>query len=225
MTEAIETTTKSRSKAAAPAAFEMPKFELPNFELPKMEIPAAFREIAEKSVSQAKETYEKMKSAAEEATDVLEDTYATATKGASDYGLKMIEAARANTNAAFDFATQLMTVKSLSEVVELSTAHTRKQFETLTAQTKELAAIAQKVATETAEPVKESFGKAFKKVAEFSAPEQGCSNPEARASLPGLCMCLNGKVGWSGQEPRSAGPCQSRTVLLVCGRSRHDVQL
>jgi phasin len=166
MSEAIETTTsKSRSKAAAPAAFEMPKFELPNFEIPKMEIPAAFRELAEKSVSQAKETYEKMKSAAEEATDVLEDTYATATKGVSDYGLKVIEAARENTNAAFDFATQLMTVRSLSEVVELSTAHTRKQFEAVTAQTKELAAIAQKVAADTAEPMKESFGKAFKKVA------------------------------------------------------------
>jgi phasin len=163
MTEAYETT-KSKSKTG-PAAFEMPKFELPNFEMPKMEIPAAFREIAEKSVSQAKETYEKLKSAAEEATDVLEDTYATATKGVSDYGLKVIESARENTNAAFDFATQLMTVKSLAEVVELSTAHSRKQFEALTAQSKELAAIAQKVATETAEPVKESFGKAFKKVA------------------------------------------------------------
>jgi len=163
MSEAIETT-KSKSRAAA-APFEMPKFELPNFEMPKMEIPAAFRELAEKSVSQAKETYEKMKSAAEEATDVLEDTYATATKGVSDYGLKVIEAARANTNAAFDFATELMTVKSLSEVVELSTAHSRKQFEALTAQSKELVAIAQKVAAETAEPMKESFGKAFKKVA------------------------------------------------------------
>ena len=173
MTEAIETTAaKSRSKAApaaayeAPAAaFQMPKFEMPNFEIPRMEIPAAFREIAEKSVTQAKETYERMKSAAEEATDVLEDTYATATKGASDYGLKVIEAARENTNAAFDYATQLMTVKSLSEVVELSTSHARKQFEALTAQSKELVAIAQKVAAETAEPVKESFGKAFKKVA------------------------------------------------------------
>src|SRR5258706_8529463 len=131
MTEAHETT-KSRSKTAPAAAFEMPKFELPNFEMPKMEIPAAFREIAEKSVSQAKETYEKMKSAAEEATDVLEDTYATASKGASDYGLKMIEAARANTNAAFDYASQLMTVKAISEMVDLSTAHSRKQFEALT---------------------------------------------------------------------------------------------
>jgi phasin len=164
MTEAIEATTKSKSKTGS-SAFEMPKFEIPNFEMPKMEIPAAFREIAEKSVSQAKETYEKMKSAAEEATDVLEGTYATASKGCSDYGLKVIEAARANTNAAFDYATQLMTVKSISEMVELSTAHTRKQFETLTAQSKELATMAQKVATETAEPVKESFGKAFKKVA------------------------------------------------------------
>ena len=101
----------------------------------------------------------------EDARKEIEDTYAAAIKGASDYGLKVIEAARANTNAAFDFATQLMTVKSLSEMVELSTAHTRKQFEALTAQSKELAAIAQKVAADSAEPVKESFGKVFKKVA------------------------------------------------------------
>ncbi len=138
---------------------------MPNFEIPKMEIPAAFREIAEKSVSQAKETYEKMKSATEEATDVLEDTYATATKGAVRLRPQVIEAARANTNAAFDFYSELMTVKSLSEVVELSTAHARKQFETLTAQTKDLAALAQKVATETAEPIKDSVTKAFQKVA------------------------------------------------------------
>jgi phasin len=169
MTEVSHTTTpRAKSKpASAPAAsaFELPKFELPNFEIPKMEIPAAFREIAEKSVSQAKETYEKMKSAAEEATDVLEDTYATATKGVSDYGLKLIEAARENTNATFDFYSDLMTVKSFSEVVELSTAHARKQFEALTAQTKELTALAQKVATETAEPIKGSVTKAFSKVA------------------------------------------------------------
>src|ERR1700722_10974519 len=125
----------------------------------------AFREMAEKGIVQAKDNYAKMKPAAEETTGILEHTYANASKGAADYGLKVIEAARANTNAAFDFATQLMTVKSLSEMVELSTAHTRKQFEALATQSKELAAIAQKVATDSAEPVKESFGKVFKKVA------------------------------------------------------------
>jgi phasin len=162
------TTSKAKPKPAsgpAASAFELPKFEMPNFEVPKMEIPAAFREIAEKSVSQAKETYEKMKSVAEDATDVLEDTYATATKGASDYGLKVIEVTRVNTNAAFDFYSQLMAVTSYSEMVELSTAHARKQFETATAQGKELASLVQKVATETAEPIKDSVTKAFKKVA------------------------------------------------------------
>ena len=147
------------------SAFEFPKFGIPNFEMPKMEIPAAFREFAEKGVSQAKENYEKMKIAAEEATGLLEGTYATASKGVSEYNSKVIEAARLNTNAAFDFATELMKTKSFSEFVELSTAHARKQFETLTAQSKELATLAQKVATETAEPVKESVSKAFKKVA------------------------------------------------------------
>lgn len=172
MSEASQSTTKSRPKPApgpvpgpVGSAFEFPKFEIPNFEMPKLEIPAAFREFAEKGASQAKENYEKMKAAAEEATDVLEDTYATATKGAVDYGRKLIEATRLNTNAAFDFYTGLMNVKSYSDVIELSTAHARKQFEAVTAQTKDLAALAQKVATETAEPIKDSVTKAFSKVA------------------------------------------------------------
>jgi phasin len=168
MSEASQTTSsRARAKAIpgpAASAFEFPKFEIPSFEMPKIEVPAAFREFAEKGASQAKETYEKMKAAAEEATDVLEDTYANAAKGAADYGLKLIEASRVNTNAAFDFYTELMTAKSYSDVIELSTAHARKQFEAVTAQTKDLAALAQKVATETAEPIKDSVSKAFSKV-------------------------------------------------------------
>jgi phasin len=170
----VSTSTPSKPKSkpatgftAIPEApkFEIPRFELPKFEIPKMEVPAAFREFAEKSVTQAKDSWEKMKAATEEATDMIEDSYATASKGCADYGLKLIEVSRANTNAAFDLASQLMTVKSLSEAVELSTAHMRKQFDALSAQTKDLAALAQKVATETAEPIKESVSSAFKKVA------------------------------------------------------------
>jgi phasin len=137
--------------------FEMPKFEMPKFEMPSMEMPAAFRELAEKGIAQAKENYEKVKGAAEQATDVLEDTYSAASKGSCDYGLKVIENARANTNAAFDLYGQLLTAKSYAEVVELTTAYARAQFDALTAQAKELTDCAQKVATDTAEPMKESF--------------------------------------------------------------------
>src|SRR3974390_2483117 len=107
------TATKLKSNKSAPSSFEMPTFELPKFDMPRMEVPAAFRDMAEKSISQAKDNYEKMKAVAEEATDMLEDTYATATKGFSDYGLKIIEIARANTNAGFDFYNDLFTVKSI----------------------------------------------------------------------------------------------------------------
>ena len=164
MAEATSAAPKAKVKPAT-GAFEMPKFEIPKFDMPKVEMPAAFREFAERGVAKAKDTYEKMKAAAEEATDVLETTYSTATKGASDYGLKVIETARINTNAAFDFASELITAKTLSEVIELSSAHARKQFEALTAQSKELGALAQKVATETAEPIKNGVNKAFSKVA------------------------------------------------------------
>src|SRR6201997_1078697 len=163
MAEATTTSPKVKSSKPSVGAFEMPKFEIPKFEIPKVEMPAAFREFAERGVAQAKDTYEKMKAAAEEATDVLESTYSTATKGASDYGLKVIEVARANTNAAFDFAGEVMAAKTLSEVVELTNAHARKQFETLTLQSKELGTLAQKVATEPAEPIKSGMNKAFAK--------------------------------------------------------------
>ena len=161
MAEATSAAPKAKTTKPLTGPFEMPKFEMPKFDMPKVEMPAAFREFAERGVAQAKDTYEKMKAAAEEATDVLETTYSTATKGASDYGLKVIEVARTNTNAAFDFAGEIMAAKTLSEVVELTSAHARKQFEALTQQGKELGALAQKVATETAEPIKSGMSKAF----------------------------------------------------------------
>src|SRR6478735_3127446 len=100
-----------------------PKF--PSFEMPKVEVPAAFRDLAEKSLLQAKDNYARVKTAAEEATDALEDSYTRAAKGLAGFNLKMIEAARANANANFDFFSELFGANSVAKVVELSTAHAR----------------------------------------------------------------------------------------------------
>lgn len=158
MTEA--TTMKPKRPATV---FDTPAMEFPTFEMPKMEIPAAFREFAEKSVSQAKDNWEKMKAVTEEATDMIETSYSTASKGATDYGMALIDVARANTNATFDFYSQIMTVKSFSEMIELSTTHARKQFEAVTAQSKDLTALAQKVANDSVEPIKSGMTTAFNK--------------------------------------------------------------
>jgi phasin len=166
MAEATTTTNtmKPKAKPATPS-FDTPRFEMPKFEVPNFEVPAAFREFAEKGVTQAKDNWEKMKAATEEATDLLETSYSTASKGAADYGLKVIEITRTNTNAAFDFASELLTAKSASEILELWTAHARKQFDAMSGQTKELTVLAQKVATESTEPLKAGVTSAFKKVA------------------------------------------------------------
>jgi phasin len=127
--------------------------------------PAAFRELAEKGLSQAMRGYEKMKSAAEEAGGLLETSYGNATKGASDYGLKWIEIARANVNAAFDYVGELVTAKSPSDIIDLSATHTRKQVEAFASQANELAVLTQKVVGETAEPLKDGFARMIKKAA------------------------------------------------------------
>jgi phasin len=121
----------------------------------------AFRETAESSIAQAKGTYEKAIVAGERATDLLKDTYAIAAKGTADYNLKIIEIACTNTNTAFEYAKELMGVKSPSEFVALSTTHARRQFNTMIAQTKELTELAQKVTTEATQPLKASVATAF----------------------------------------------------------------
>jgi phasin len=163
MTAMTDTTQKTKAKETP--KFETPKFEIPKFDVPTLEVPPAFREFAEKGMAQAKDNYEKMKSLAEETTDAIEDSYSNASKGASEYGLKVIANARTNSNAAFDLLGSLMSAKSYAEVLELSSGFARQQFETLTTQAKELNAVAQKASTETFEPIKAGFSNAVKKAA------------------------------------------------------------
>ena len=159
-------------------------------------------------MTQAKDNWEKMKAATEEATDMIENSYSTASKGASDYGLALIDAARANANATFDFYSQIVTAKSLSEFIELSTSHARKQFEAMTAQSKDLTALAQKVATESAAPIRvRACPRPSRKSPEVRrrlSPKQ-----KARTHRPGLFLsesALGKKLRTGGALLAKAGP-------------------
>jgi phasin len=135
------------------------------FSTAPFQVPEHVRAMAEQSVAQARESYQKLKDAAETSNVALEAVYTSATKGAGDFTAKVLDIARANTESAFDFTQRLLGVKSIHEAFEVVNDHARKQFETLTAQSKELADVAQKAAAETVEPIKASAAKAFKHVA------------------------------------------------------------
>jgi phasin len=166
MTLATTVTNQAKTVKNRGSSFGPPNYEMPKLDMPKMEVPLAFRELADQGVAQVRDTYEKAKTATEQATNQLKEAYTTAAKGATDYNIKVIEIARANTNTAVDNAFELLGVKSLTEFVELSTKHARKQFEVMTAQTRELAELAQKVTTEiTVKEWRHGDGKASSKVA------------------------------------------------------------
>ena len=123
------------------------------------------RAFAEKGVSQAREGYAKFKDAAEAHNGTIEAVFTSMNKGASTYSAKVMEFVKANTTSSLDFAQELFGVKTPSEALELWTTHTRKQLETMTAQAKELAELAQQVTLTAGEPVKTGLAKAFNRAA------------------------------------------------------------
>jgi phasin len=129
------------------------------------EVPEQMRAFAEKGVSQARDNYAKFKDAAETHNGTIEAVFTSASKGASEYSAKVMEFMKASATANLDFAQALIGVKSPSEALELWTAHAKKQFEAFSAHSKELVELSQKVATETAEPIKASASKLFKPAA------------------------------------------------------------
>jgi phasin len=129
------------------------------------EVPEQMRAFAEKGVSQARDNYAKFKDVAESHNGTIEAVFSSASKGASEFSAKLMEFMKSNTTANLDFAQALIGVKSPSEALELWSSHAKKQFEAFTANSKELAELTQKVASETAEPIKANASKLFKPAA------------------------------------------------------------
>src|SRR5947209_15472675 len=130
-----------------------------------LEVPEQMRAFAEKGVSQARDSYARFKDVAETHNGTIEAVFTTASKGASEYSAKLMEMLKSNTTATLDFAQQLLGTKSPSDAIEVWSSHAKRQFETLTAQSKELAELGQKVATETVEPIKANASKLFRPAA------------------------------------------------------------
>jgi hypothetical protein len=69
----------------------------------------------------------------------------TAMNGLRDCYLKVLGMAQENADAGFDLARELVSVKTPSEYVEVWNSWARSAYNTLSEQTKELSALAQKV--------------------------------------------------------------------------------
>ena len=94
---------------------------------------------------------------AREAAGRIQQSSSKAAEGLWEYQLKVLSATRANIDAIFEYAHEALQVQSVSELIELSTAHSRRQLEMMVEQGREIAAAAQKLATESARPLTDGF--------------------------------------------------------------------
>ncbi|MGO9769256.1 MAG: phasin family protein [Roseiarcus sp.] len=155
--EAVEASVASVSASLTEAAkaFEAPAASL-------NELQGNLRSVVEKGLSESRAAYAKAKGAADEAASALESSYAAAKAGVVAINAKALEALRANVDANFDFVKSVIAVKNVADYVALQGEFTRKQIDAITGQTKEIGALAQKLASQTAEPIKEQVAKTFK---------------------------------------------------------------
>ena len=117
-------------------------------------VPEAARELAEKTVAQTREAYERSKDVLETALETVERSYDALGQGAAALNRKIIEIAQRNINSGFDLAKSLATAKTLAEIVELRATYWRKQFTVLAAQAEEVRALSSEVTADAAEPIK-----------------------------------------------------------------------
>jgi phasin len=154
----VESAAATTARIVPPEVGKM--FEAPVKSMTEMQ--EKMRAMIEKGIAETRGAYTKAKSAADETNSALEASFVTAKTGAVEINAKVLEALRVSADANFDFVKSILGVKSIADYVTLHSEFARKQIETLTGQTKEIAALAQKVATETAEPIKTRVAKTFK---------------------------------------------------------------
>ena len=84
---------------------------------------------ARDTMNAARDTMNKGEAVAERSMKAAEDSLSVSADSVRDFNLKMIEIARENTVAFFDFAQKIATTREPNAMMELFTAHTQKQME------------------------------------------------------------------------------------------------
>ena len=120
------------------------------------------KNFADETARAARETFEKGSAATQQSARGAQESLSAVAEGIRDFNVRLMEMAQLNTVAALDFAREMSTAKGPADAAARWSSHAQKQFDTLTEQSKELTALAQRIATSSAEPITRSFGHALK---------------------------------------------------------------
>jgi phasin len=111
---------------------------------PFFEAPTEFRDLAARSVEQARKAFESFLGATQRAAGVAGGAVNASEDGVKSITAHVLACTEQNMNAAFDLAQKLIKVKDPQEAFTLQGEYLKTQVETLQAQAKELGAAVQK---------------------------------------------------------------------------------
>jgi hypothetical protein len=116
--------------------------------------PATMHALAESSVAQTREVYERSKNALQGVLESWQKSFGAAGQGATALNRRIINVAERNINAGFDLATGLAGAKNFADVIASHAAYWRKQIGNLSAQAEE----GTKLTAKVAHPIKRKGG-------------------------------------------------------------------
>jgi phasin len=105
---------------------------------PAMEIPAAMREMAERSVEQARAGYVQFMEMARQAQDMVSKSSDAVASSAKEVQARALRYAQENMDSSFTFASDLARARDLREFLEIQQRYAQKQAMTYTQQAQEL---------------------------------------------------------------------------------------
>jgi phasin len=118
----------------------------------RFEIPKEMRSMAEASLGQARQAFEKFLASAQATAGSIEERGATVRAGAKDVGAKAISYAERNVQASLDYAQSLLHAKDLSDVMRLHSEYVQAQMRSLAEQASEMGQIVSRAAMDAAKP-------------------------------------------------------------------------
>jgi phasin len=116
----------------------MQEDDMPNDSSPNFEIPPHMREMAEKSVEQAKQAFDSFIAVAQHAVTTAENQAVNARAGAKDVSEAAMQFAERNIASSFDFAQKLLRARDAQEVMGLHSEYVKNQITVMTDQAKDL---------------------------------------------------------------------------------------
>ncbi|MFM9976117.1 MAG: phasin family protein [Beijerinckiaceae bacterium] len=113
------------------------------FKTPNFEVPAEMRDLANKSVEQAKRAFDTFMGATHDAATKAQGSTKTMQESASSAAAQAVGFAEQNVKAAFDHAQSLVAAKGLEDLMKLQADFMRNQLEAFQSQMKAMGSTTQ----------------------------------------------------------------------------------